>query len=189
MTTLTEYTKNKVAFADLELNTAIKKVRQDYKAAEAALKAPMADSDIPADVKREIVSVVGKNTKVEVRFVAWETIPAREVVLQDGTVVEQHAEDVQVYALTIPGTKLKRGYKTFVRVSTKIDAPAHYLNTSTWFMVIPAMWRRVAFMPHSRSCYGTIGAYIQQWTKHSWKKRSGHGSCVSDIHSFERFVR
>jgi hypothetical protein len=181
--------QNKVALADLEVQTAILKVRQDYKTAEAALKAPMADNDIPADVRREIVSVVGKNTNVEVRFVAWETIPAREVVLENGDVVTQHAEDVQVYSVVIPSIKMKRGYKTYVRISTKIDAPPHHLKSWTSFMLIPSMWRRVAFMPNSRSVYGGIGAYLQQWNKHSWKKRSSHAICVSDLYSFERFVR
>ena len=189
MATLTE-SQNKIDMSNLELNTAIAKVRKDMKAAEAAIHAPMADGDIPAAVKREIRSVVGHATNVEVRFIAWETIEAHDVVLEDGTVVNIGTEDVQVYSVAIPGTKLKKGYKTYVRLTKKIDGPAPYIDfESAWFLAVPAMWRRVAFLPNSRSCYGTLGAYLQQWSKHKWNKRTSHAICVTDVYSFERFCR
>ncbi len=181
---------NKISMSDLALNTAIEKVRLDRKAAKAAIKAPMAENDIPQDVKREIASVIGTNTASEVRFIAWETIEAHDVILDNGTVVHVGEEDIRVYSVVVPGTKLKRGYKTYVRIAQKIDGPKPMINfPSAMFLVVPAMWRRVAFLPNSRSCFGGISAYVQQWKKHKWDTRGSHASSVNDVYELEKFVR
>ena len=181
-------TSTGVELSSLELNLALELVRKDRSAAKAALSAPLHPNDVPQNVTREITSVIGANTATEVRFAAWETIDAHFIELTDGTTFLVESEDVKVYSVVLPNTKMKAGYTAYVMFKDKLESRVPDLGF-TAFVVVPAMWRRVLCMPNSRSCFGGVSAWLYQWRKHSWKTKVNHSLCVSDIYELERYVK
>jgi hypothetical protein len=173
---------------DVDINTAIAMVRQKFAADEAAAKAPLASENIPAHVQREIANVIGTVSTVEVRYHASGIIDARDVVLEDGTVVHVNDKSYDVYSVVVPSLTLKRGYKLYIKTEQDLDGrnqfPFSYLGA------VPAMWRRVLALPNSRSQYGGLGAWMTQFRKQSWTNNGrNHVRCINSVADLEQYVR
>lgn len=177
---------NKVS-QDIDVNTAIKLVRTQQKAAEAALTAPMPAHEVNAYVKREIEDVIGKVSAYEVRYLDCGIIDAYTFIGHDGSVVNVSDRAWDLYGVTVPGLRLKKGYKMYVRTLADMNGRPHMMPSS-YFAVLPAMWRRVLCMPNSRAYYGVWG-WLQGFKRHSWANGTSHVLCMSTVADLEQYCK
>lgn len=177
-----------VELSSLELNQAITLIRKERARTKAAPSETLLEKDVPQNVSQKITKVIGAHTAYKVRFDAWETVEAHFVELIDGNWKLEESKDVKAYSVTLPNTKMKAGYTAYVVVEDKNDECDPF-STSTAFVVVPAMWRRVLCMPNSRSSTGPVSAWIRQWRKHSWKSKNGHTRAVDNVLELEAYLK